>query len=72
MWPGWNNRQNNNQTQAKACGYKGENDDNDNCHGEGGEPMKKKRKKSVIASRKTCKSSGTGLSHYVLLEKKAK
>lgn len=31
-----------------------------------------KHKKAVIAYRKTCKTSGTGLSHYILLEKKAK
>jgi len=31
-----------------------------------------KQKKAIVASRKTCKSSGTGLSHYILLEKKAK
>lgn len=30
------------------------------------------KKKEVIAYRKTCKSSGTGLSHYILLEKKSK
>ena len=29
-------------------------------------------KKDVIAYRKTCKSSGAGLSHYILLAKKAK
>lgn len=31
-----------------------------------------KKRKAVIASRRTCKSKGTGLSHYVLLEKKNK
>ncbi len=31
-----------------------------------------KVKKSVIACRKKCKASGTGLSHYVLLEKENK
>ncbi|MFH0939096.1 MAG: modified peptide precursor CbpA [Planctomycetota bacterium] len=31
-----------------------------------------KNKKNVIAYRKTCKSSGTGLSHYILIEKKVK
>jgi modified peptide precursor CbpA len=31
-----------------------------------------KQKKAVIAYRKACKSSGTGLSHYILLEKKSK
>jgi len=29
-------------------------------------------KKEVIAYRKVCKASGTGLSHYILLGKKAK
>ncbi len=29
-----------------------------------------KAKKSVIASRKGCKPNGTGLSHYILLDKK--
>jgi modified peptide precursor CbpA len=28
------------------------------------------RKKDVIASRKKCRAKGTGLSHYVLLDKK--
>jgi modified peptide precursor CbpA len=27
---------------------------------------------SVIAYRKTCKATGTGLSHYILMDKKAK
>jgi len=31
-----------------------------------------KHRKAVIAYRKTCKTSGTGLSHYILLEKKSK
>ena len=30
------------------------------------------RKKDVIAHRKACKGAGTGLSHYILLEKKSK
>lgn len=30
----------------------------------------KKTKKTVISSRKKCKAKGTGLSHYVLLDKK--
>ena len=30
-----------------------------------------KGKKTIIAFRKTCKSNGTGLSHYVLLSKKS-
>ncbi len=29
-------------------------------------------KKDVIASRKSCDASGTGLSHYILMDKKAK
>lgn len=29
-------------------------------------------KKTVIAYRKACKASGTGLSHYILMDKKAK
>ncbi|MHB1455356.1 MAG: modified peptide precursor CbpA [Armatimonadota bacterium] len=29
-------------------------------------------KKEVIAYRKVCKASGTGLSHYILLDKKSK
>jgi modified peptide precursor CbpA len=29
-------------------------------------------KKDVIAYRKTCKAQGTGLSHYILMDKKAK
>jgi modified peptide precursor CbpA len=33
---------------------------------------KRKVKKDVIAYRKACKTSGTGLSHYILMEKKAK
>ena len=31
-----------------------------------------KNRPTVIAVRRTCKSSGTGLSHYVLLPKKHK
>ena len=31
--------------------------------------MKKVKKKDVIAMRKTCKVKGTGLSHYILMEK---
>jgi len=30
------------------------------------------KKKDVIAYRKTCKATGTGLSHYILMDKKAK
>ncbi len=33
---------------------------------------KKETKKNVIAYRKTCKANGTGLSHYILMDKKAK
>jgi modified peptide precursor CbpA len=32
----------------------------------------KKKKKDVIATRKSCKPSGTGLSHYVLIDEKKK
>ena len=34
--------------------------------------MKKQPKKNVIAYRKTCQAKGTGLSHYILMDKKAK
>ena len=35
--------------------------------------MKKdKSKKDVIAYRKTCKADGTGLSHYILMDRKGK
>ncbi len=35
--------------------------------------MKKKQQKSkVIAYRKACKAQGTGLSHYILMDKKGK
>ena len=30
------------------------------------------KKKDVIAYRKTCAAKGTGLSHYILMDKKAK
>jgi modified peptide precursor CbpA len=30
------------------------------------------KKKTVVARRKTCKAKGTGLSHYILMDKKAK
>ena len=36
------------------------------------EDMKKESKKAVIAYRKTCPAKGTGLSHYILMDKKAK
>jgi len=29
-------------------------------------------KKDVIASRKSCDASGTGLSHYILMDRKSK
>lgn len=32
--------------------------------------LTRKRKKDVIAFRKKCKANGTGLSHYILLDKK--
>lgn len=32
----------------------------------------KKTKQDVIAIRKSCTASGTGLSHYILTDKKAK
>jgi len=31
---------------------------------------KTKEKKAVIATRKTCKATGVGLSHYVMMETK--
>jgi modified peptide precursor CbpA len=35
--------------------------------------MKKKRaKKDVIALRKSCQAKGTGLSHYILMDRKGK
>lgn len=34
--------------------------------------MKKKEKKQVIAERKSCRAEGTGLSHYILMDKKPK
>ena len=33
---------------------------------------KVKKEQIIIASRKACKASGTGLSHYILMDKKAK
>jgi len=32
----------------------------------------RKGKKDVIAYRKACKTTGTGLSHYILMDKKDK
>jgi modified peptide precursor CbpA len=35
-------------------------------------PKKASPKTDVIAYRKTCQAKGTGLSHYILMDKKAK
>ena len=35
-------------------------------------PQVKTTKKDVIAYRKSCQAKGTGLSHYILMDKKAK
>jgi modified peptide precursor CbpA len=32
----------------------------------------KKSQKDIIASRKRCKADGTGLSHYILMDRKGK
>jgi modified peptide precursor CbpA len=32
----------------------------------------KSKRPAVIASRKACRTSGTGLSHYILMDKRAK
>jgi len=32
----------------------------------------KPKKKEVIAYRKSCKAKGTGLSHYILMDRKTK
>lgn len=37
----------------------------------GGDCMKQQRKE-VIAYRKSCAANGTGLSHYILMDKKTK
>ena len=34
--------------------------------------MKGKKVKEVIAYRKSCKAEGTGLSHYILMDRKSK
>jgi modified peptide precursor CbpA len=34
--------------------------------------MKKTPRKDVIAYRKSCAATGTGLSHYILMDRKAK
>jgi modified peptide precursor CbpA len=36
------------------------------------EKKKSNKKKDVIATRKGCKATGTGLSHYVLMDAKKK
>jgi len=36
------------------------------------EMKKKASKKDVIATRRSCDASGTGLSHYILMDRKAK
>ena len=33
---------------------------------------KSKKGQAIIASRKACKANGTGLSHYILMDRKAK
>lgn len=35
-------------------------------------PAAKKQLKNVIARRKCCQAEGTGLSHYILMDKKSK
>ena len=37
-----------------------------------GRTMKNRPKKTVIAYRKKCQAKGTGLSHYILMDRKAK
>jgi modified peptide precursor CbpA len=32
----------------------------------------KKQTRKIVATRKSCKTTGTGLSHYILMDKKAK
>lgn len=34
--------------------------------------MQQRTTKDVIAYRKSCRAKGTGLSHYILMDKKAK
>ena len=34
--------------------------------------VKKQQQKDIIASRKRCKADGTGLSHYILMDRKSK
>ena len=41
-------------------------------HSKKGRIMKNATKKDVIAYRKTCPAKGTGLSHYILMDRKAK
>ncbi len=33
---------------------------------------KVKKSQAIVASRKACKTNGTGLSHYILMDRKAK
>ncbi|MFA6078239.1 MAG: modified peptide precursor CbpA [Candidatus Omnitrophota bacterium] len=40
--------------------------------GKSAKSSEKKNKNDIIASRKSCAADGTGLSHYVLIDKKAK
>ena len=35
-------------------------------------PKRSTKPKNVIASRKSCKAQGTGLSHYILMDRKGK
>lgn len=35
-------------------------------------PVNKKKNAAIIASRKACRASGTGLSHYILVSKPGK
>ena len=34
--------------------------------------MKKKQGRKVVAERKSCRAEGTGLSHYILMDKKSR
>lgn len=34
--------------------------------------QKQNKKQDIIASRKSCDANGTGLSHYILVDKKVK
>ena len=35
-------------------------------------PQRPEKKKAVVATRKSCKAQGTGLSHYILMDRKGK